>query len=488
MTESRKENIKRWLTVFHVIGALLIIESLFMFLSLIPSFIYGGSDALIIIKCGIITLVCGLLLYLTQRTKDIIIDRRQGYIIVALIWVVMSICGALPYYIGHYVSSFTDAYYETMSGFTTTGGTIITNVESIPKGILFWRGLTHWIGGIGIIVIILSFIPFVGGGGMALFSAEVAGPSKDKISPKTKQTSKILLMVYSSLTILYLLTYWILGMNFFDAICHAFATIATGGFSTKNYSAAAFSPAIQYAMIIFMTLSGTNLLLIYYSYKKKFSKLKQNEEFRVYLGVIIITLLIVFFWTTNIGSNIEETFRNALFQVLSILTTTGFVSCDYNQWPTPAIVALIIIMWSGAMSGSTTGGLKIVRIILLFKNAKNIITKGIHSNAFIPVKLDNKVVSDDVIYNVLAVFILYVIVVVISILILVSTNISLEESIVTTLSSITNIGPGFGKSGGFGNYEYFSDLAKWDLTAIMYIGRLEIMTVFVIFTPSFWKR
>lgn len=488
MEERRKKTLNRWLTVLHVIGILLIIEGVFMLISLIPSYIYGGSDAEIISLSALFTICLGTGLFFTVRKSEVAITRKQGFVIVALIWIVMSCCGALPLYLGHYVPSFTDAFFETMSGFTTTGATILSGVESIPKGILFWRSFTHWIGGIGIVVIVLSFIPFIGGGGMALFAAEVAGPDKSKISPHTEKTGKILIGVYSLITFLCIITYWACGMNFYDAICHAFSTMGTGGFSTKNDSAANFTPLIQYAMILFMTLGGTNLLLVYYSFKGNFFKIKRNEEIRTYLLIILVATLIIFLWTYDPHVTNETTLRNALFQVVSFMTTTGFVSCDYNYWATPAIIVLIMVMFSGAMSGSTTGGLKVVRIVLLMKNANNIIKKGIHSNAFIPIKLDGKVVSDDVIYNVVAMFILYLITLCIGILLLVANKIQLEEAIICAVSSISNVGPGFGQSGGFGNFAHFPDVAKWTLAMLMYVGRLEIVTVFVILTPSFWKR
>ena len=348
------KNTTQIITGLRVIGLLLILEAGFMALSLLPSLYYRQGDFFALLFSTLITLSVGLLCRIKRVDKQLSIDKRLGISIVALIWLLIGFFGSLPYLIGGYIPNIADAVFETLSGLTTTGATILSDVESLPKGILFWRSLTHWIGGVGIVVIVVSFVPFIGGGGMALFSAESAGPSKTKISPHIATTGKIICGIYAVLTMICCLVYWLCGMEFFDAICHAFSTLASGGFSTKNTSAAAFSPLIQYMMILFMLPAGINFLLIYRLLKGQFSALKNNDEFKAYVGGIIFAFVLIFLFTYNSSANFELTLRNALFQTVSFITSTGFVSADYTSWSLPAIWVILLLMFSGAMSGSTT--------------------------------------------------------------------------------------------------------------------------------------
>ena len=400
---------------------------------------------------------------------------------------VFSFFGSLPAYIGGYIPDFIDSYFETMSGFTTTGASVLQDVESLPYSVGLWRTMTQWIGGIGIIVIMLSVIPFAGGGGTALFSAEVAGPDKSKIAPHIKETSKALLTVYISLTLLYFITYCLLGMNVYDALCHCFTTVATAGLSSKNMSAAAFSPYIQYAMILFMTISGTNLLFIYSAAKGKFRTIFKSEELRVYYIIILIVSLLIFLFILPDSVSMEAALRNSVFMTVSVLTSTGLINCGYNMWPIGAMVVLIILMNCGAMSGSTTGGLKIVRMMVLFKNAKNSLSKELHSNAFIPVTIDKKMIPQQTIFNVFNMFLLYIITLIFGTLILTATGISTEESFVSSISALCNMGLGFGAS-SLGNFAHFSPFAKLVMAFMMCAGRLELVTVYCIFAKSFRKR
>lgn len=476
------------ITGVRVIGLLLILEAGFMSLSLIPALYYKQGDFFALLISALITLCAGLLCRIKRVEKQLSIDKRLGISIVALIWLLIGFFGSLPYLIGGYIPNIADAVFETTSGLTTTGATILSDVESLPKGILFWRSLTHWIGGVGIVVIVVSFVPFIGGGGMALFSAESAGPSKTKISPHIATTGKIICGIYAVLTLVCCLVYWICGMGFFDAVCHAFSTLASGGFSTKNTSAAGFSPLIQYMMILFMVPAGINFLLIYRLLKGQFSVLKNNDEFKAYMFGILFSCVLIFLFTYNSSADFELTLRNALFQTVSFITSTGFVSADYTSWAMPAIWVILVLMFSGAMSGSTTGGLKLVRVILLFKNAKSITKRGVHSQAFIPIKMDGRIVQDSVINNVMAIFLMFILLLILVSFSLVCMGIGIEEAIGAGISCVFNMGPGLRESGGFGCFAHFPDAAKLVLSLAMYLGRLEIATVLVLFMPSFWKK
>lgn len=499
MTGHNRKNIRMLASAFHIVGLLLIMEGLFMLISTIPSIyeiainsrnyiIAMETKALkVLCFCSIITFTCGFMLYYFTKKQSILIDKRTGFLVVTLVWIVFSIFGSMPYILGGYITNITDAYFETMSGFTTTGASILQDVEFLPYGIGLWRILTEWIGGIGIIVIMLSLIPMVGGGGMALYSAEVTGPTKNKLSPRIKETSNILLTVYLSLTLIYIFSYHFAGMHWFDAICYGLTTAATGGLATHNASAMDFAPHLQYMMIAFMALSGTNLLFIYFIFKRKFKELKKNDELKTYIGLICIATIVVFFLTFSYSRNIEITFRESLFEVVASITSTGLVICDYSAWQTGAMVTLFVLMFTGAMSGSTTGGFKLVRVLILFKSARTNIRKSLHSNAFVPVTLDKKPVPDTIVFSVFALFALYVIVACVGLCILVFTGISFEESSISVISALGNMGPAYGASSS-GNFSHFTPLAKWTMSLLMCIGRLEFITVFSIFTKSFWRR
>ncbi|MFA6806426.1 MAG: TrkH family potassium uptake protein [Bacteroidales bacterium] len=478
----------RFVTACRAIGMILMVEAGFMFLSFLVALIYNGNDIEPLLISCLITFVIGFVLRVPLLKQEIMnIDRRLGFLIVALIWVLMSIFGALPYYIGGYLS-YTDSFFETMSGFTTTGASVISDVESFPKGILFWRSLTNWIGGIGIVVLVISFIPFIGAGAMSLFSAEVAGPSKDKLSPHIKKTGKILISIYFTLTLLCIISLYFSGMDFFDAVCHSFSTLASGGFSTKNASGAAFSPLSQYILVAFMFPAGTNFTLIYYATKGQYKKLWINEEFKTYILVTIIATVCITFLIYNPTIGLETSFRHALFQVSSLSTSTGFVNTNYTDWTLPAIFILYLLMFSGAMSGSTSGGLKLIRVILLFKNAKNIIQHSNSPKGYLPIKFEKKVVPSNVMNNVMTMFFLYITTYVVGVLILLLLGNEIVATMGGAVSCMSNIGPGLGFCGGYGNYSQFSPLATWVLSALMYVGRLELITVFCLFMPAFWRK
>jgi len=464
------------------------VEAGFMLSSFFVALFYNGNDIKALLISSIITFIVGFILRVPLLKSPIInIDRRLGFLVVALIWILMTIFGSLPYYIGGYLS-YTDSFFETMSGFTTTGASVIADIESIPKGIVFWRSLTNWIGGIGIVVMVISFIPFIGAGAMSLFSAEVPGPSKDKLSPHIKKTGKILLSIYFSLTVLCIISLFFSGMDLFDAICHSFSTLASGGFSTKNASGAAFSPLTQYVLVAFMIPAGTNFTLIYYATKGEFKRVWLNEEFKAYILITISATSLITFLIYDPTLGLETSFRYALFQVSSLSTSTGFVNANYTDWALPAIFILYLLMFSGAMSGSTSGGLKIIRVLLLFKNAIHIIQHSNSPRGYLPVKFEKKVVPPNVMNNVMTIFFLYITTYVVGVLLLLLLGTEIVAAMGGAVSCMSNIGPGLGSCGGFGNYSGFSDATTWVLSALMYLGRLELITVFCLFMPAFWKR
>lgn len=479
---------RRFYSVVRIWGMLLILESLMIFLSLGVDMLYEAKAFKPLLNSGLITLSLGLFLWVPIKKIDISVDRKLGFFIVATVWLILSAFGALPFWLGGYSPTYTDAFFETISGFTTTGASIFPSVEILPKGILFFRSIIAWLGGIGMVVIMIAFIPFFGGSGMSLFSAEVAGPSKSKITPKLKQTASLLLRVYLILTLLAILSFYFAGMNFFDSVCHSFCALASAGFSTKDTSISGFSPLIQYIAIIFMFFAGTNFTLFILLLRKEFRKVIRNEELRVYIGIILIFSLLIALFIYNNDIGIEASIRHALFQVISIMTTTGFATFDYTIWNIPAYFLIFILMFIGAMSGSTSGGLKVVRIIVLFKNARKITYEGLHKNAFNPVRIDSKIIEDKVILNVLTVFLLFIITYILSVFLLVLFNTPILEAIGSAIAALSNVGPGLGISGGFGNYSNYSIESKWILSFLMYVGRLELITVYALLFRSFWRK
>lgn len=479
---------RRFYSVVRIWGMLLILESLMIFLSLGVDMLYEAKAFKPLLNSGLITLSLGLFLWVPIKKIDISVDRKLGFFIVATVWLILSAFGALPFWLGGYTPTYTDAFFETISGFTTTGASIFPSVEILPKGILFFRSIIAWLGGIGMVVIMIAFIPFFGGSGMSLFSAEVAGPSKSKITPKLKQTARLLLRVYLILTLLAILSFYFAGMNFFESVCHSFCALASAGFGNLNTSFGNYSSLIQYISIIFMFFAGTNFTLFILLSRKEFKKVFKNDELKAYFWIIIAFSVIITLIIYNNDLGLEASFRHSLFQVVSIMTTTGFVSYDYNQWNISAIFLIYILMFIGAMSGSTSGGLKVIRVIVLFKNARKITYEGLHKNAFNPVRIDSKIIEDKVILNVLTVFLLFIITYILSVFFLVLFNTPILEAIGSAIAALSNVGPGLGISGGFGNYSNYSIESKWILSFLMYVGRLELITVYALLFRSFWRK
>jgi trk system potassium uptake protein TrkH len=419
------------------------------------------------------------------------IGKREGYIIVSMVWVVFSMFGLLPFWLTGAIPSFTDAFFETMSGFTTTGSSILTDIEALPHGLLFWRSLIQWLGGMGIIVLSLAILPILGVGGMQLFVAEVPGPVPDKLHPRIAETAKRLWVIYLSFTVVEAILLIFGGMSVFDAVCHSFTTMATGGYSTKQASIAFYDSAyIQYVIILFMFIAGANFTLSYHAFHGRFKKVFHNEELRYYLGFVLgITAIIggvLYFTEGNLG--VEKSFRDALFQVVSIITTTGYATADYLLWVPFLSLMIFALMFFGGSAGSTGGGIKIVRVVLLLKNSYYELKRLIHPNAVIPVRLNNRAVSQTIVTNVLAFVVFYMIIFGIGTIVMSIMGFDMETSLGAVATSLGNIGPGLGEVGPSESFANIPAFGKWFLSFLMLLGRLELFTVLLLFAPAFWKE
>lgn len=475
--------------IFNFIGFLLLLEGFFMLSGIPFSIYYNDNDifALLIsaIGCGII----GLILFLTTKNKDKEVTKREGYIIVSIGWIITSLFGAIPFVIHGSIPSYTDAFFETMSGFTTTGASILNDIESLPHGLLFWRSVTQWLGGMGMIVLSLAILPILGIGGMQLFIAEVPGPTKDKLHPRVRETALRLWGIYVFFTVLEIVLLFVGGMTFFDAICHSFTTMATGGFSTKQASIAYYqSPFIHYVIIVFMFIAGTNFTLHYYLLHGRFDNIKKNDEFKFYFYIIIALTIIITFGLLIISyGNFEKSFRDSLFQIVSLVTTTGFITADYEVWGTFFLLIFFLLLFTGGCAGSTGGGIKIVRHLLLYRNSFLELRRLIHPRAVIPVRFNNHSVAPEIISNVLAFFLFYIIIFVLGSIIMSLMGLDFLSAIGSVATSLGNVGPAIGSVGPTDNFANIPDIGKWFLSFLMLLGRLELFTILIIFSPTFWK-
>lgn len=476
-------------SVIHLQGLLLSSLAVTMLLPVPFSLYYGGGDHWALLLSAVITAVVGLLAYRFTEIKRTL-RVREGFAIVTFGWLSFSLFGSLPYMLSGAIPSFTDAFFETMSGFTTTGGTILTEIESLPHGILFWRSLTHWLGGMGIIVLSLAILPFLGVGGMQLFKAEVPGPVADKLTPRVTETAKILWGVYMLLSAVETILLMFGGMSLFDALCHTFGTMATGGYSTRNASIGAYDSAyIDYVIIIFMFLAGANFSLHYRFLLGKWNAYRIDREFMVYVGIIgVATLLIGMDVWWNTYENLADAFRHSLFQVVSIQTTTGYGTADYEQWSQSSHFILFVLMFIGGSAGSTGGGMKVIRIYLLFKFSVSEFTRLLHPTAVVPVRMRNTAIPRDVITNILGFFVLFMFIYVIGVLIMTMLGLNILTAMGAVAATLGNIGPGLEDVGPTDNYAFIPTAGKWILSLFMLMGRLEIFTVLVLFSPAYWKK
>jgi len=423
------------------------------------------------------------------RSTAVSFNAGDGFLLVSLAWFLTSILGSIPFILTGVTANPVDAFFESVSGFTTTGATIFADVEHLPRAILFWRAMTHWLGGMGIVVLTVALIPLLRVGGFQLLKAETPGPEKDKITPKITATAKILWFIYIGLTALEVLLLMIGGMNWFDAVTHAFATMATGGFGTKNTSIAYYNSAwIDWVCTVFMILAGMNFSLYYRMFQGKIQDLIKNTELKVYLAIVIIASVLVALTILPEYGTLSRAFRYASFQVASILTTTGFATTDFDLWPSFAKTVILILMFIGGCSGSTGGGIKVVRHVVLFKQAGNEIRRLLHPRGVFSIQLNGRVGRKDVVYGVAGFVFLYLALVFLVTLVVSSSGTDLVTAFSSALVTVGNIGPGFGLVGPAQNYSNFPDYVKLVWSFAMIAGRLELWTVFILFTPEFWRR
>lgn len=477
--------------IFRLLGLLTFFNGCFMGLC-IPFSIYYKEESVnsILLSAGL-TMTIGIILFLAfKNLKRNEVSKRDGYLIVTFGWLSMSLTGTIPYLLSGAIPEFTNAFFETMSGYTTTGASILTDIEALPKGILFWRSLTQWIGGMGIIVLTVAILPILGIGGMQLFVAESPGISPDKLKPRIRETAIRLWLIYVVITAAEIVLLKLGGMTFYDAINHSLTTMATGGFSTKNASIAHFTnPFIHYVIIFFMFLAGTNFTMAYFGIHGQVKKIWRNEEFRYYVLLILIVSTIIVFSIYHFSDpDFESSLRSSLFSVISIVSTTGYVTIDYTALSPLITMIFFMLMFIGASAGSTAGGVKIVRHVVLLKNSLLEFKRLIHPNAVLPLRFNNKPVTKDITFNVLAFMIIYIMVFAVGSVIMSLMGVEFVTAIGSVATSIGNIGPGLGSVGPVENFANIPLGGKWFLTFLMLLGRLELFTVLILFTPYFWKK
>jgi trk system potassium uptake protein TrkH len=476
--------------ISNVLGILLMLLGALMFTGLPFSWYFDSGDAQALFFSGSITILVGLLLRFIRFRSAPEVNKREGYLIVALGWFAMCLFGTLPFFFSGAINSPVDLFFESVSGLTTTGASVLNDIEAVPQGILYWRSMTQWLGGMGIIVLTVAIFPLLGIGGIELFVAESSGPTSDKLHPRIRDTARRLWLVYVGLTAVLVPLLWLSGMTFFDAVNHAYTTMSTGGFSTRNASMAAFpSPLIQYIVIFFMFLSAVNYGLIYWTLKGQVHKLWKSEEFRFYLFMVLaLTLLITAVVATRNQHGLEQAFRDSLFQVVSIVTTTGFVSADYTSWGAAMIMLFFILFFTGAMAGSTSGGIKLIRHLVFLKNSLLEFKRILHPNAVIPLKLNGQVVKPKIMTHILVFLLVYLFLFVFGSIFLSMQGIDFVTAAGASATSLGNVGPGIGQVGPVDNFAWLPDASKLLLAFFMLLGRLELFTILVLFTPYFWKR
>jgi len=474
------------LLILRILSTILLIEAISFLFCLPVAYIYKEPVAPFYWS-AVITLIISSVFYLISAKSEFEkYSNRDGYLAVTISWIAFSVIGTLPYLISGTIPTFINAFFESTSGFSTTGSSILTDVEVLPYSILFWRSLTHWIGGIGIIVLVIIVLPSLRVTGYQLFSMESS--MKEKIHPKTKGIGYRVLFIYLGLTLAEIILLNIGDMNLFDSICHSFGTIATGGFSTKNISMMYYSSYSQYIVLIFMFLAGTSQVVYYYLVKLNFKKIKQNEELWFYLSVVIIAgALATMILLSNSEKTLEEAFREGYFQVISIITCTGFASVDFLFWPVTALLLIFLLMFSGGSTGSTSGGIKMARHLIVIKNIRNVFIKLNHPKSITLTRLNGNIVAENTNISILSFVVLYLFLFILGTIIVVLTGVDIITASSSVATCMAGIGPGLGTVGPMSNFAHLPDASKIVLSILMIIGRLEIITVFTIFTRTFWK-
>jgi trk system potassium uptake protein len=474
------------LLILRILSTILFIETVSFLFCLPVAFIYNESPDPFIWSAAISFLLAALFRFVTSDADYSKFSNRDGYLVVILSWLIFLTLGTLPYILSGTITSFVNAFFESSSGFTTTGSTIITNVETLPYSIHFWRSLTHWIGGLGFIALVIIILPSLKVTGYQLFSLESS--FKEKIHPKTRSIGYRILIIYLALTIAEILLLDIGDMTFFESVCYSFGTVSTGGFSTKNASLLAYSSYSQYIVMIFMFLAGVSQVVYYYLVKLNFRKILQNEELWFYIAAVVIAgTLATSVLLVNSTDSLEKSFRDGFFNVISIISTTGFVSVNYLLWPVSGMILIFLLLFTGASTGSTTGGIKMARHLIVIKNIKSAFIKLNHPNAISGIRFNGKLITEKVNISLLSFIILYLFIFMAGTLLVVITGLDVVSAASAVAASLGNIGPGLGTVGPMENYSHLPEVTKLVLSLIMILGRLEIISVFAIFTRTFWK-
>lgn len=474
------------LLILRILSTVLLIETLSFSFCLPVVFMYNESPSPFLWSAAITILLSGLFYIVSRGSDPEKFSNRDGYLAVTVSWIVFSLLGTLPYLLSNTIPTFIDAFFESTSGFSTTGSSIIKNVEILPFSILFWRSLTHWIGGIGIIVLLIIILPSLRVTGYQLFSLESS--LREKIHPKTKAIVFRILFIYLGLTLAEIVLLNLGDMNLFDSVCHSFGTVATGGFSTRNNNLMAYSAYSQYIVMIFMFMAGTSQVIYYYMVKFNFKKVRQNEELWFYVIVVLITgAIATILLLVNSTRSFEESFREGFFQIISIITCTGFVSSNYLAWPLAGTLLIFLVMFAGGSTGSTSGGIKMGRHLIVLKNIKNVFIKLNHPKSVSFIKLNGKSVSENTNISILSFVVLYLFLFVLGTIVVVITGVDPISASSAVATCMAGIGPGLGVVGPMSTFAGLPEITKLVLSLLMILGRLEIITVFTIFTRTFWK-
>ncbi len=477
--------------VLRVLGILLLLVGGMMWTGLPFSWYFGSGDGLSLFFSGLICMAFGLpLFWFVRPGPKEQIRKREGYLVVASGWIGMVLFGSLPYILSGVMTTIPDALFETASGMTTTGASVLVDIEGVPQGILYWRSLTQWIGGMGIIVLTVAIFPLLGIGGIELFVAEAPGPISDKLTPRISDTAKRLWYIYVGLTFLLMLVLRFLGMTSYDAVNHALTTMATGGFSTKNDSMAFYQniPAIQYVIVLFMFLAGTNYTMLYLGLNRQFRRVWKSDEFRAYVFlVLLLTVFVTIKVKFDTGLDWEQAFRDSIFQIVSVITTTGYISADYTSWSGSLTMLFFILLFLGASAGSTSGGIKIVRHLVFFKNSMLEFKRLLHPRAVVPLKLNDSIVPGRILIHIIIFLLIYLAIFVIGSIIVAAMGVDFLTAIGAVATSLGNVGPGIGNVGPVNNFAGLTDGVKLFLAFLMLLGRLELFTILVLFTPYYWR-
>lgn len=475
--------------VIKVLGAILLIEALLMSPSVFISLSYGGDAYNSFIWTMVVMVILGILMAKLKRRNDQHIRARDGVVIVALGWVLTSLFGAIPLWTSGSVPTYIDGVFEIVSGFTTTGASVIAEVSSLDKGILFWRSFTHWIGGMGILVFTLALLPALGVGSLQIFKAESPGPVAGKIAPRMKDTARVLYVSYFLLTVLQIAFLLFGKVDFFEACVITFGTVGTGGFGPRNDSLASYSPYVQVVTGIFMVLSGVNFSLYFLFFRKKYKEVLEDRELRLYLFFVVVSVgLITLNLFRTFGGDIIVRLRESFFQVSSIMTTTGYSTVDFDRWPSFSKLILFFLMFVGGSAGSTAGGMKVIRILIVLKLIKREVSKIFHPRALIPIKVGGKIVSNEIIARINSFTAIHLLIFVIATLVVALEGGSMESSMSAVAATLNNIGPGFGSVGPTLTFAHYSGFTKVLLTIVMLLGRLEHFTIIALIVPKSWTK